>query len=152
MYLFQYPMRPNNRFYGDQGQLTSVLLNKTNNSNVKIEYSIEAKNQKGVDFQISDNKSYNQVLNGQSIGLNTNYCVGSFKDNALHLNPVSHVLQFRPEFGVLDENNQNRKNKERAKDKYAKTADVKENVAKSSDEWISLEYIDQNRIYNLIKK
>lgn len=145
MYLFQYPLRPNNRFYGDQAQLTSVILNKNNNSKVKIEYSIESKNQRGIDYQTNENKHHNQILNGDSIGLNTNYCVGSFKDKSLHLNPISQVLQFRPEFIVLDENNQNRKNKERAKDKYAKNTDVRENISKHTDEWINLEYIDQNR-------
>ncbi len=142
--MFQYPLRPNNRFYGDQGQLSNVTLNKNNPGNVKIEYSIESKNQKNVDYQVNDTKMHNQILNGQRIGLNTNYCIGSFKDNALHLNPVSHVLQFRPEFGVLDETNQNRKNRERGKEKYSKTAEVTESVNKAQDEWINLEYINEN--------
>lgn len=119
------------------------MLNKNNFSNVKIEYSVESKVQKSTDIQSSnDTKVYTQVLKGSSIGLNTNYCVGSFKEGALHLNPISHILQFRPEFGSIDENNQNRKNRDKGKDKNAKNAEVKESQLKNNEEWLQLEYID----------
>ena len=55
LFLFQYPQRPNDRFYGDHGDLFNISINKTDNSSIKLSYNIDPKN-KNCDQQNVDNK------------------------------------------------------------------------------------------------
>lgn len=41
--LFQYPLRPNDRFYGDHGDLFNISINKPDNGAIKLNYQIDPK-------------------------------------------------------------------------------------------------------------
>ena len=45
LFLFQYPLRPNDRFYGDHGDIFNVTINKPEKSAIKIHYKVDPKNQ-----------------------------------------------------------------------------------------------------------
>jgi len=100
--VFQYPLRPNDRFYGDYGGLTSATVNKEN-TNLKFNYTIDNK-MKNFDTQYYTGKNFSQVLLGQKIDANTNYCVGLFRNNSLFINPVQNFIQFRNDFSHLEVN------------------------------------------------
>jgi len=110
--VFQYPLRSNDRFYGDYGGLTSVTLNK-DNMNLKFNYTIDNK-LKNFDTQYYTGKNFSQILLGQKIDANTNYCVGLFRNNSLFINPVQNFIQFRNDFSHLEVNdNLNKKIKDK---------------------------------------
>jgi hypothetical protein len=99
--VMQYPLRPSDKFYGDNAELTSVQMNKEKDkAGLKLTYSIE--NKKNFDTQYYENKNFTQSLNGQYIDPNTNYCLGVFKNNILYLNPVSNFIQFRNDFSHME--------------------------------------------------
>jgi hypothetical protein len=101
LWLFQYPLRPHDRFYGDHSELSNVLFNKQENNSVKLIYSIESK-MKNFDNHNYEQRTFTQTILGQKVDINTNYALGVLRDNALFLNPLSNVMQFRNDFSHME--------------------------------------------------
>ena len=69
LFLFQYPLRPNDRFYGDHGEIYNISINKPEKSAVKIHYNIDPKNQFS-DKNFQENKVVLKTFNINKIYLN----------------------------------------------------------------------------------
>jgi hypothetical protein len=153
VYIFQYPLRPNDKPYGDHAELSSIMINKEN-SNVKMNYLIESK-MKNFDIQYYEGKSFSQTLLGQKIEPNTNYCVGVYKNDILYINPVSTFIQFRNDFSHIEIAEMNRK-KMREKPVAGKKENIsnldKENA--SADKWSNLKFHKKDTIqsYQIYEK
>jgi hypothetical protein len=43
LYVFQYPLRPSERNYGDEGELTSMTINKSEEDKIKLNYTVDTR-------------------------------------------------------------------------------------------------------------
>ena len=96
MLMFQYPLRPIDRPYGDEGELKKVTA-KTLNNKIAMSYELN-KEVANYDENASNNRIREHKLSSTHIPTQTSYCVGTFKDGQFHLTPVDDIYQMRPDF------------------------------------------------------
>ena len=102
LYLLQYPLRPNYRPYGDQGNLKGVEM-RPSQRKLRVAYDLcEGEN---FDESAVENKLNTQWLQTSVVdNPSTSYCVGVFHNNQMILSPITSVNQLRPDFKHIDEN------------------------------------------------
>lgn len=118
VYLFQYPLRPVYRPYGDHGRLVSLKYRKQQQT-VRMEYAL---NTDSTNFDQSQLPEVTTDDEDKSLGVERDRpdvkqvlvsvpCVpphsscglGLLRGNRLYITPVTSVLQFRPDFSYLDD-------------------------------------------------
>ena len=93
--LLQFPLIPKDNLKTES--FNQFSINKEHSS-MKLDVNI--------DPQYLDNRAYNfsktQTMKGEKIDLNTNLCIGFFKDGKFYLTPISSVYQFRHDFSTFE--------------------------------------------------
>lgn len=151
--VFQYPLRPSDRPYGEFSELSNVQINQ-DNSNMRLIYNLDNKS-KYYDTHILDKSAYNQSLHGQRIDQNTNYCIGILRNKGLYLNAVSNFIQYKNDFSNMDSADLARK---KAKEKQTFSSkkesmihEVKENP---ETKWIDTKFFksDSYQSYTMLER
>lgn len=99
--LLQFPLRPNFRPYGDQGQLTSVEISSDAPCRVKMNYALNP-SPESYDPQ-SEYPLREQSIISRTLGdsATSGLAVGVLCDGALTLVPLASVSQLRPSFNHM---------------------------------------------------
>lgn len=119
MFLLQYPLRPIYRPYGDQGRLVKIKYRKyqkllqmhyvlnTESDNFDPQQRAELlENQLTGPSEKSGaiGGTVSHILNSMGcVSTNSSYGLGLLQENRLYVTPLTSVLQFRPDFSHVDE-------------------------------------------------
>lgn len=94
--LLQYPLRPGVNPYNEGATLNKISFNE---NIYNFQYSTTIKSNPTNNISSMESRIKNQVnfsLKGEVINPNTNYCVGVLKNDILTINPISEIIQMRP--------------------------------------------------------
>eukprot|EP00347_Sterkiella_histriomuscorum_P010732 403375132 len=134
IHLLQYPLRPNYRQYGDQGNIFKMEVGLTLQSqlptsagqnakqrevqsaqfdeNFKLHYKLNKDSQNydsnAVDHRISSHCLESQRVDYDSQEVYPNYCIGVLKEGKFLLTPLTSFHQMRPSFEHVDKERQMR--------------------------------------------
>lgn len=108
VFVMQFPMRPSDRPYGDQGQLQQVAWRRQQHQ-LRLTYSLHSQ---GANYDtnhplhlqaVASGAETTHVLRSQaSPATECSYAVGVLRDNKLFLTPVQQLLQFKPDFSAYE--------------------------------------------------
>jgi len=102
LYLLQYPLRPVYRPYGDQGQLATVDIKKTQRR-LRLSYLMNTESDNyDKDNPIHAVARHHLVSKPGSSSTDSSYAIGILRGGSLTVSPLSAVCQFRPSFAHVD--------------------------------------------------
>jgi len=102
MYVLQYPLRPDYRPYGDQGDLDRVEL-KQKSRRLKFTYKLKHGDNYDEDGVVSEKHGQKHVLSSTVVANpSCSYAVGVIHRGRMTVTPVRAVAQLRPDFEVFD--------------------------------------------------
>eukprot|EP00406_Dinophysis_acuminata_P070283 CAMPEP_0179282852 /NCGR_PEP_ID=MMETSP0797-20121207/37874_1 /TAXON_ID=47934 /ORGANISM="Dinophysis acuminata, Strain DAEP01" /LENGTH=215 /DNA_ID=CAMNT_0020991587 /DNA_START=155 /DNA_END=799 /DNA_ORIENTATION=- len=102
MYVLQYPLRPDYRPYGDQGELEQVEL-KTNAGRLRFTYRLKQDHNYSDDGVVGDKITQKHVLNSTVVSNPAcSYAVGVIHKGRMTLTPIRAMNQLRPNFDEFD--------------------------------------------------
>ncbi|XP_008545381.1 DNA-directed RNA polymerase III subunit RPC5 [Microplitis demolitor] len=136
LFIFQYPIRPASKGYDKTTFLKTSI--KPENQEFRIEVAIDYNSanydvKKGEDiarnangptdkFESDQERVFNSHLMDKTVLQSSravpdcsNYSIGSFHGNELHITPLKSIVQLRPQFNYLEENDKNKKDEETKK-------------------------------------
>uniref|UniRef100_A0A6B2KZC2 DNA-directed RNA polymerase III subunit RPC5 n=1 Tax=Arcella intermedia TaxID=1963864 RepID=A0A6B2KZC2_9EUKA len=102
---FQYPLRPPWRPYDPV--LRQETRIKPHSQVIEIDYGIPAE-QLGSAVD-DDNMREHHTIRSTTVDLKTNYAIGLYKDNKLHITPLKYIYQMRPDFSYIDDAEEKRR-------------------------------------------
>lgn len=124
LYIFQYPLKSNTDSYDDSTILKTTMKPQIGDIRLEIELDINSANydhRKGEDiatdidgqhdrYEEKDEKCYFRsnmmdkivLQSSKIISDPSNYSIGVFQNNELHLTPLKNIIEMRPQFDYLD--------------------------------------------------
>jgi len=109
IYVLLNTLRPNQRPYGDQGQMTSVELDDENNR-LKINYAMNPRAPTYDPDSIYNIRTHSLIAKPTAKDSSTpSYCIGILNEGVMNLVPVSALCNVRPNYDHVDTEAANRK-------------------------------------------